>query len=108
MQVKEGSLMISEVFIDFCFIRHPGLQFKSVVEEELKNLFPETIHWYLDCNEEDEYEMIVAELRGMGRWSTEDEVIQHLHKQATDKFWEWLQGCRIHVYPVRKGCASCG
>ncbi|MGP4081764.1 hypothetical protein ACTWQL_17800 [Pseudalkalibacillus sp. R45] len=100
--------MISEVYIDLCFIRKPQTDFKGFIEQEFRQLFPSTIHWYLDVKVGEDFEMIIAELRGMGRWQSEEEVMAHLDKHGSERFWDYLQGVQMNIYPVMKGCARNG
>jgi hypothetical protein len=98
----------SEVMLDFCFIRTPKGDFKQEISNELNQLFGDTIHWYLDAKEEENIEVVIAEVRGMGAWKSEKAVVQHIEENGTDTFWEWLQGYRMNVYPNSKGACHCG
>jgi hypothetical protein len=100
--------MKSEVILDFCFVRKHIGWFKTDVELELKKLFEGGLHWYLDEKSEGDVEVIVAEVRGISRWQSEGEVLNHIEQKGSDSFWEWLQGYHLHVYPNTKGCVSCG
>ncbi|GIN61049.1 hypothetical protein J27TS8_10420 [Robertmurraya siralis] len=100
--------MISETFLDFCFIRKASGNFGNDIEQILQSLFKGTkLHWYLDEKEIEEAEVVVAEVKGMSRWQSESEVIQFLEEHASEHFWEFLQGYQMYVYPVQKGCNSC-
>ncbi|MGG0719341.1 hypothetical protein ABE096_17325 [Robertmurraya massiliosenegalensis] len=101
--------MISETFLDFCFIREEKGNFRNEIEQLFTSLFKGTkLHWYLDEKKVEEVEVVVAEVKGMSRWQSESEVIQFLEENASEKFWEFLQGYQMYVYPVQKGCHSCG
>jgi len=106
--------MKSECFFDFCFICTPlekQENLKDAVEDELFNLFGESLHWYLDWRKNEEYEIVVAEVRGMEKWRSEEEVLFFLEERAHTEFWQWLQGYRLQVYPNQakeKGCGGCG
>jgi hypothetical protein len=44
----------------------------------------------------------------MSDWFSEEETIQYIEEHAGEKFWEYLQGYKMFIYPVVKGCNSCG
>jgi hypothetical protein len=101
--------MKSEVMLDFCFIRESVGQFKQEIENVLHTLFKtHRLHWYMDEKEFDNVEMVVAEVRGIGNFGSEEAVHAHIEMNAESDFWEWLQGYRFQVYPVNKGCACHG
>lgn len=52
--------------------------------------------------------MVIAEIKGMSDWGSEDETIQFIEEHAGEKFWEYLQGYKMFIYPVKRGCNSCG
>ncbi|MEH7107600.1 hypothetical protein [Bacillus sp. JJ1764] len=52
--------------------------------------------------------MVIAEIKGMSNWASEEETIHFIEEHAGEKFWEYLQGYKLFVYPVKKGCNSCG
>lgn len=98
--------MKSEVMLDFCFIRNNIGQLKQEIESMFLSLFKShRVHWYLDEKVVDELEMVIAEVRGIGNFGSEEEVFSHIENHAAENFWEWLQGYRFQVYPVNKGCA---
>ncbi|WP_019155696.1 hypothetical protein [Robertmurraya massiliosenegalensis] len=100
--------MMSETFLDFCFIREEKGNFRNEIEQLFLSLFKGTkLHWYLDEKKLEEAEVVVAEVKGMSRWQSEAEVIQYLEEHATETFWKLLQGYQMYVYPVQKGCHSC-
>jgi hypothetical protein len=101
--------MNSETFLDFCFVREACGDFGAEIQDVLTNLFKGTrLHWYLDSKQINGADVVVAEVKGMSRWKSESEVIDHLEKNGDEKFWEFLQGYQMYVYPVEKGCNSCG
>jgi hypothetical protein len=101
--------MTSETYIDFCFIRPKEGRFSSTVDELLKGLFAKKrLNWYLEEKTVEHAEMVVAEIKGMSNWSSEVEAIQYIEENAADKFWEYLQGYKMFIYPVVRGCNSCG
>jgi hypothetical protein len=98
--------MKSEVMLDFCFIREHIGQFNKDIENMFRTLFQKhRVHWYLDVKEYDDVEMVIAEVRGIGNFGSEEEVHSHIEINAEEHFWKWLQGYRFQVYPVNKGCA---
>ncbi|MGG1676269.1 hypothetical protein ACIFOT_11050 [Neobacillus sp. NRS-1170] len=101
--------MTSETYIDFCFMRAEKGGFAAEIENLLKNTFAKKrLNWFLEEKTIDGAEMVVAEIKGMSDWGSEDETIQFLEAHAEDKFWEYLQGYKMFIYPVKRGCSSCG
>lgn len=101
--------MTSETYIDFCFVRPQAGGFSAEIDELLKDTFAKKrLNWYLEEEAFDGAEMVIAEVKGMSNWSSEDETIEFLEENAGDKFWEYLQGYKMFIYPVKRGCGSCG
>ncbi|MCM3765038.1 hypothetical protein [Neobacillus niacini] len=101
--------MTSETYIDLCFVRPQAGDFSSEIEELLQKLFAKKrLNWYLEEKVVDGAEMVIAEIKGMSTWESEDETIQFIEDHAEDKFWDYLQGYKMFIYPVKKGCNSCG
>lgn len=101
--------MTSETYIDFCFIRNGSGGLAAEIDDLLKLTFAKKrLTWYLEEKNIEGAEMVVAEVKGMSDWSSEEETIQFLEKHAGEKFWEYLQGFKIFIYPVMRGCNSCG
>lgn len=99
-------MLNSETYLDFCFIREKDGFLKEDVHSMLEALFKHKIfHWYLDVKVNMGAEIVVAEVKGMSNWNSEQEVIDYLETQATDDFWALLQGFQFNVFPVRKGCS---
>lgn len=101
--------MNSETYLDFCFIRNASGNFKEEIDQLLSKLFKGIrLNWYLDEKIENGIEMIVAEVKGMSRWQSEDETIEFIEGHADESFWEYLQGYKMFIYPEKRGCTSCG
>lgn len=101
--------MKNETLIDFCFIRNIGEGFEKEIDELLQTVFmKQQLYWYLDGKQTEGADIVVAELRGMSTWESEEEVLRFLENQAAPHFWEYLQGYQIQVFAAKKGCASCG
>lgn len=101
--------MTSETYIDFCFVRPEAGDFSAEIDELLKNTFEKKrLNWFLEKKSIDGAEMVIAEVKGMSDWSSEEETIQFIEENACDKFWEYLQGYKMFIYPVKRGCNSCG
>jgi hypothetical protein len=101
--------MTSETYIDFCFMRTELGGFASEIDELLKNTFGlKRLNWFLEEKLIDGAEMVVAEIKGMSDWSSENEAIQFLEENAAEIFWKYLQGYKMFIYPVEIGCNSCG
>lgn len=101
--------MTSETYIDFCFIRTETGGFTAEISELLKTTFAKKrLNWFLEEKSIEGAEMVVAEIKGMSDWSTEEETLQFLEEHAAEKFWEYLQGYKMFIYPAKRGCTSCG
>jgi hypothetical protein len=101
--------MNSETYLDFCFIREQTGEFSADIDELLKNLFgKKRLNWFLEEKTVDGAEMVIAEVKGMSDWTSEEETILFIEEHADSKFWEYLQGYKMFIYPVKKGCNSCG
>jgi hypothetical protein len=101
--------MTSETYIDFCFIRAESGNFAAEIDELLKHTFEKKrLNWYLEEKTIDGADMVIAEVKGMSDWASEEETILFLEEHAEDKFWEYLQGYKLYIYPAKRGCNSCG
>lgn len=101
--------MNSETYLDFCFIRSEKGGFSSVIDSVLKKTFEgKHLNWYLEGKSIDGGEMVVAEIKGMSDWKSEDETISFLEENAGEEFWQYLQGYKMFIYPAKRGCGSCG
>jgi hypothetical protein len=101
--------MNSETYLDFCFIRKASGDFKAEVDSMLTKLFEGVrLNWYLDEKKEDGVEIVVAEVKGMSKWQSEDETIEYIENHAEESFWDYLQGYKMFIYPAKRGCNSCG
>lgn len=100
--------MSSETFIDFVFVRDKKGNFTTEIDQSLRTLFKQSrLNWYLEEKVEGEAEIIVAEIKGMSTWQREEEIIDFLESHGTDRFWNYLCGYQIYVYPAKKGCKCC-
>jgi hypothetical protein len=101
--------MTSETYIDFCFVRPALGSFAAEIDDLLKQTFSKKrLNWFLEEKTGEGIEMVVAEIKGMSNWQSEEETIQYIEDHAGEAFWEYLQGYKIFIYPVLKGCNSCG
>ena len=101
--------MNSETYLDFCFIREQTGDFAADIDELLKNMFgKKRLNWFLEEKTIDGAEMVIAEVKGMSDWGSEEETILFIEDHADSKFWEYLQGYKMFIYPAKKGCNSCG
>jgi hypothetical protein len=101
--------MTSETYIDFCFVRPQTGGFSLVIDELLKTtLAKKQLNWYLEEKTVDDVEVVVAEVKGMSSWASEEEAIQFFEENAGEPFWEYLQGYKMFIYPVLRGCQNCG
>lgn len=102
--------MNNETYLDFFFIRSAVGGFSKEINQLLSKLFEEVrLNWYLEEKGADGAEIVIAEVKGMSYWRSEEEVLKYLEDHAGGDFWEYLQGYKMFVYPARmRGCNSCG
>ncbi|MBT2689299.1 hypothetical protein J7I93_13990 [Bacillus sp. ISL-47] len=101
--------MNSETYLDFCFVREASGNFASEVDQMLSELFKGVrLNWYLDEKNESGMDIVIAEVKGMSKWESEDETIDYIEDHAGDSFWRYLQGYQMYIYPAKRGCGSCG
>jgi hypothetical protein len=102
-------LMTSETYLDFCFMRGQSGGFSIEIDGILKEIFEKKrLNWFLEEKTIEGAEMVIAEVKGMSDWTSEEETILFLEENAGEKFWEYLQGYKMFIYPVKRGCNSCG
>ncbi|MGJ7919355.1 hypothetical protein [Neobacillus sp. LXY-4] len=102
--------MNNETYLDFCFIREKTGNFAVEINEILTNLFAEVrLNWYLEEKTLEGAEMVIAEVKGMSKWRSEEETLHFLEENGNKQFWQYLQGYKMFIYPVTmRGCSSCG
>lgn len=102
--------MNNETYIDFCFIRNESGSFSGEIDGLLSELFKGIkLNWYLEEKSTDGAKMVIAEVKGMSGWRSEEETVNFIEEHAGDSFWKYLQGYKIFIYPVTmRGCSSCG
>ncbi|WP_174731543.1 hypothetical protein [Mesobacillus harenae] len=101
--------MHNETYLDFCFIRPETGEFKTEIDQMLSKLFSKVnLNWYLEEKTADGAEIVVAEVKGMSSWSSEEETIEFIEEHAGEKFWEYVQGYKLFIYPAKRGCKSSG
>ncbi|ALC92984.1 hypothetical protein AM500_23680 [Bacillus sp. FJAT-18017] len=102
--------MNSETYIDFIFARkQEGGGFTPKIDSLLKELFPgKRLSWYLEEKVSEGADVVIAEIKGMSPFQSEDEAIEFIETNAHNVFWEYLQGYKIFIYPNKRGCNSCG
>jgi hypothetical protein len=101
--------MNNETYLDFCFIRAAVGNFSKEIDHQLTKLFEGVrLNWYLEEKGLEGAEIVIAEVKGMSYWRSEEEVLKHLEENADKNFWEYLQGYKLFVYPAgMRGCNSC-
>jgi hypothetical protein len=102
--------MNNETYLDFCFVRKTQGNFSKEINELFSTLFNGVkLNWFLEEKVEEEAEIVIAQVKGMSKWRSEEETIQFLEEHAEEPFWEYLQGYQMYIYPVTmRGCTSCG
>lgn len=99
-------MMNNETYLDFCFIREMAGGFAGEIDSILQDLFKgKRLNWYLEEKTANGAEIVVAEVKGMSNWHSEDETIDYLEVNAGESFWEYLQGYKMYIYPA-KGCGT--
>jgi hypothetical protein len=94
--------MLSEYFIDLCFIRAEPCESIRIVEklqEEIRRIFPVVSTIYIDHKREEGLEIAVCELNGLSMWETEEELLMYVEEKLSDECWSWLTGYRLQVIP---------
>ncbi|CAG9607252.1 hypothetical protein [Pseudoneobacillus rhizosphaerae] len=102
--------MNSEAYLDFCFVREARGGFAVEIEALMESVFQGIrVNWYLEEKSAEGADIVVAEVKGMAPWKTEEETLHYLEEHAGEAFWEYLQGYQMYIYPNNpKGCGSCG
>jgi hypothetical protein len=100
----------SEAYLDFCFVRERQGGFATEIHSLMKEVFQGIrVNWYLDEKSAEGADIVVAEVKGMAPWKSEEETLHFLEEKAGDRFWQYLQGYQMYIYPNHpKGCGSCG
>ncbi|MEC5425508.1 hypothetical protein QGM71_18680 [Virgibacillus sp. C22-A2] len=102
--------MASETYLDFCFVQKSNGSLAEYVQSSFEQLFKHErrLRWHFDEKQENHAEIIVAEVKGMSRWASAEDLIDYLEEHASEKFWSILQGYQFQVLPVTKGCSTNG
>ena len=102
--------MNNETYLDFCFVRKTQGNFSKEINDLFSALFTGlNLNWFLEEKVEQGADIVIAQVKGMSKWRSEEETIQFLEDHAGKDFWEYLQGYQMYIYPVTMGgCSSCG
>jgi hypothetical protein len=101
--------MDNEVILDICFIQSNTSPLKDKVQDELQRWFGSQLNWYIDSKTEQDKQIVVAEVRGQGPWSNEDELLHHIEDEASEAMLESIYGYSVKIVKKRKkGCCACG
>lgn len=102
--------MNNETYLDFCFVREVQGNFSEEINDMLNSLFfGVKLNWFLEEKTEQGAEIVIAQVKGMSKWRSEEETIQFLEEKAEEKFWKYIQGYQMYIYPANMGgCSSCG
>lgn len=103
---------LSEFSLEMVFIREAEVtelpEFQAVIERELSRLFKPYAQWSASGRTEGGLELVTAEMKGIGPWESEDEVLTYMDSKTDESFWNWLQGYRLQVEPKEDaGCCKC-
>ncbi|MGG1519998.1 hypothetical protein ABE504_31725 [Paenibacillus oryzisoli] len=101
--------MPCEFTLDLCFIRDDAqISLPAMIDRQLHGMFAGKGTWYIDHKVEDGLEIAVAEVKGMGTWESEGELLRYIEETGTDPtqdIWDYLQGYQVQVIPkVDAGC----
>jgi hypothetical protein len=101
--------MNNETYLDFCFVRKTQGNFSKEINDLFLALFAGiNLNWFLEEKVEQGADIVIAQVKGMSKWRSEEETIQFLEDQAGETFWEYLQGYQMYIYPANtRGCSSC-
>jgi hypothetical protein len=104
--------MLTEYEIQLCLIQAADVSpssdlFPEAAERELSRLFPGDELREVRHKSVDEVEIVLAEIGGMNRYASEDEFIEHLLRNGSERFWEWLQGYRFVADRKDTSCGCC-
>lgn len=101
--------MNNETYIDFCFMRKESGDFSKEIDQMLRELFKgKRLNWYLEEKASEGADVVVAEIKGMSDWQSEEEAIMFIEAASGEMFWKYLQGYKMFIYPASRGCNSCG
>ncbi|MNG08878.1 hypothetical protein D3C84_922660 [compost metagenome] len=104
--------MPSEFALDLCFIReHTETPFYTMIDNQISALFAGKGNWYIDLREDKGLDIAVVEVKGMGAWVNEDEILSYIEERAQfaptsdSSCWTHLHGYQVMVSPkVDAGC----
>ncbi|MDD9267091.1 hypothetical protein ACFPES_08660 [Paenibacillus sp. GCM10023248] len=104
--------MPSEFALDLVFIReHTDTPFYTVIDNQISALFTGKGNWYIDLREDEGLDIAVVELKGMGAWDNENELLSYIddrvpYDSSSDiSCWNHLHGYQVKVSPkVDAGC----
>jgi hypothetical protein len=99
--------MGSEIVFDLCFVRDQCEDFETRIHDELMVIFENKLHWYIDYKCKENLEIVVAEVKGVGSWISEDELLTYIEEKASEQFFIWLQGYHLQLFPVVRGGFCC-
>ncbi|MBU7595555.1 hypothetical protein [Metabacillus halosaccharovorans] len=100
--------MRNETYLDFCFIREGTGNFSQEINLIFTEIFNgKRLYWYLDEKNQDGLEIVVAEVKGMSDWNSEEDLLHHLEEHGGNPFWNYIQGYQFVIHPDMKGCKSC-
>jgi len=95
--------MPSEFTLDLCFIRKPKrTPFQTMIYQQLHELFNGKGTWYMDYKEEEGLEIAIAEVKGLGTWECEEDLLRYIEESVLDQTqdcWDYLQGYQVQVIP---------
>ncbi|NEW05833.1 hypothetical protein GK047_07350 [Paenibacillus sp. SYP-B3998] len=110
---QEGKwTMPCEFALDLCFIReHTQSPLQTVIDQQLHGLFVGKGTWYIDHREEEGLDIVVAEVKGLATWETEDDILRYIEESVeTDvasesDCWDYLLAYQVKVSPkLDAGC----
>ncbi len=75
--------MNNETYLDFCFVRKTQGNFSKEINDLFSALFTGLyLNWFLEEKIEQGADIVIAQVKGMSKWRSEEETIQFLEDQA--------------------------
>ena len=94
--------MNNETYLDFCFVRKTQGNFSKEINDLFSALFTGLyLNWFLEEKIEQGADIVIAQVKGMSKWRSEEETIQFLEDQRApfvQKTIKKLQFCPDHTH----------
>jgi hypothetical protein len=101
-------MMTNDVQLEVCCIAEQGSGLSQLVQDQLSELFDESFYIHASTKQENEVDIVIAEVRGKGNWRNEDELLGYIEEKADEAFLLSIHGVNVNVLNGKKGCSCCG